>query len=102
MNGWFIPATASLLVATGAGVGLDVPLLQYGALGLLGLIIILNYRIGNRMLDKLDNINRDCHSWGANREERLNVALKEVAQDQKDIVEQVMSEVRRKGTGNKE
>ena len=97
MNGWFIPATIGLLVATGTGTTFDVPLLQYGALGLLGMIILLNYRIGNRMLDKLDNISKGCHKWGECREERLVVALKESDDNTRDIVDQVMLEVRKMG-----
>ena len=97
VNGWFIPATIGLVVATGTGVEFDLPLLQYGALGLLGLIIILNYKIGNRMLDKLDTINKDSHAWGSSREERLVAVLKQSDENTRDIVHEVMQEVRKIG-----
>jgi len=53
--------------------------LEFGALGLLAVVIVLNYRVGTAMVDKfatsLAEIGRDCHEHAGKREERLIAAL---------------------------
>jgi hypothetical protein len=66
---------AAALMGVG-GVAGDMPFLQYGALGVLCLALILGYKV-------LQKINQDCHAHSVGREERLIQITKE-SQDHTD------------------
>ena len=55
----------------GASVFSDEHMLQYGALGVLSMLILLAYRIVDKGIGRIAAISDECHSQAAKREERI-------------------------------
>ena len=78
----------ALLMGT-AGTAIEMPFLQYGALGVLALALWLGYKV-------LSKIGADCHSFSERREERLIQIQKEGQAHTDKIMEELIDAFREK------
>ena len=92
------PLFAAIAVAFfGASIMSEGDMLQYGALGVLSMLILLAYRIVDKGIGRIAAISDECHAQAAKREERIMVfmernheALREFMHEERSAIEKVI------------
>lgn len=82
-----------------AGAQTDLPWVQYGALGVLALALVLAYRLTMAQLagfkQTMEVMQRDCHNWSQGRETRLVAALEESRREHLVLIAKVLDKLGR-------